>query len=254
MTSVLFVVSAARMWELTDGTRHPTGYWAEELATPHRIFSEAGWSIDIATPGGVAATAEKSSLGIVAGMPDHRRRVTDYLDAIAADLAHPIPLDQVDETRYDLVFYPSGHGVMVDLAFDETSGSLLTRRLRSGKPLALLGHGVAAILAAKNPHNPRAPSPFADYQVTGASTVEEKLNPFGRKIPWYLEDRLAEIDVYYHKARIPFRPFIVQDRHTCTLGRIRRPAKPSPTACSTISANNMPPPGDPARHSEPDTP
>ena len=36
------------------------------------------------------------------------------------------------------------------------------------------------------------------------------------KIPWYLEDRLAEIGVYYHKARIPFRPFIVQDRHLYT--------------------------------------
>ena len=216
MTSVLFVVSAARMWELTDGTRHPTGYWAEELATPHRIFGEAGWSIDIATPGGVAPTAEKSSLGIAGGMLGHCRRVTAYLDAIVADLAHPIPLDRVDETQYDLVFYPGGHGVMVDLAFDETSGSLLTRRLRSGKPLALLEHGVAAILAAKNPHNPRAPSPFADYQVTGISTVEEKLSPFSRKIPWYLEDRLAEIGVYYHKARIPFRPFIVQDRHLYT--------------------------------------
>ena len=98
MTSVLFVVSAARMWELADGTRHPTGYWAEELATPHRIFSEASWGIDIATPGGVAPTAERFSLGIAGGMPGHRRRVTAYLDAIAADLAHPIPLDQVDET------------------------------------------------------------------------------------------------------------------------------------------------------------
>ena len=127
------------MWELTDGTRHPTGYWAEELATPHRIFSEAGWSIDIATPGGVAPTAEKSSLGIASGMPGHRRRVTAYLDAIAADLTHPIPLDQVNETQYDLVFYPGGHGPMVDLAFDETSGSLLTRRLRSGKALGVAG-------------------------------------------------------------------------------------------------------------------
>ena len=46
--------------------------------------------------------------------------------------------------------------------------------------------------------------------------MEEKLSPFGRKIPWFLEDRLAEIGVYYHKAHIPFRPFIVQDRHLYT--------------------------------------
>ena len=46
--------------------------------------------------------------------------------------------------------------------------------------------------------------------------MEEKLSPFGRKIPWFLEDKLAEIGVYYHKARIPFRPFIVQDRRLYT--------------------------------------
>ena len=43
MTSVLFVVSAADHWTLNDGSLHPTGYWAEELAEPHRLFTEAGW-------------------------------------------------------------------------------------------------------------------------------------------------------------------------------------------------------------------
>ena len=41
MTSVLFVVSAADHWTLNDGSLHPTGYWAEELVEPHRLFSEA---------------------------------------------------------------------------------------------------------------------------------------------------------------------------------------------------------------------
>jgi hypothetical protein len=42
MTSVLIVVSAANRWTLNDGTSHPTGYWAEELAEPHRIFAATG--------------------------------------------------------------------------------------------------------------------------------------------------------------------------------------------------------------------
>jgi hypothetical protein len=45
MTKVLFVISAADRWTLNDGTVHPSGYWAEEVAVPHRIFSEAGWDI-----------------------------------------------------------------------------------------------------------------------------------------------------------------------------------------------------------------
>jgi hypothetical protein len=42
MTSVLIVVSAANRWTLNDGASHPTGYWAEELAEPHRIFAATG--------------------------------------------------------------------------------------------------------------------------------------------------------------------------------------------------------------------
>jgi hypothetical protein len=49
MTSVLIVVSAADRWTLKDGSGHPTGYWAEELAEPHKIFAAAGWDITIAT-------------------------------------------------------------------------------------------------------------------------------------------------------------------------------------------------------------
>jgi len=55
MTSVLIVLSAADVWTLKDGSKHPTGYWAEELVEPHRIFSAAGWGITIASPGALAA-------------------------------------------------------------------------------------------------------------------------------------------------------------------------------------------------------
>jgi hypothetical protein len=34
MAEVLFVISAADRWTLNDGTVHPSGYWAEEVATP----------------------------------------------------------------------------------------------------------------------------------------------------------------------------------------------------------------------------
>ena len=66
-------------------------------------------------------------------------------------LAHPANLTEVDADEFDLVFYPGGHGPMEDLAVDKISGALLTDRLASGKPLALLCHAPAAILAATQP-------------------------------------------------------------------------------------------------------
>src|SRR3984957_21214846 len=89
MTSVLIVVSAADGWTLNDGSSHPPGYWGEELAEPHRIFAAAGWDITLATPGGVAPTVDRLSLGLAGGLPAKTRAVADYLGQQDSALAHP---------------------------------------------------------------------------------------------------------------------------------------------------------------------
>ncbi|MEU9399673.1 type 1 glutamine amidotransferase domain-containing protein [Streptomyces sp. NPDC048242] len=213
MTRVLFVVSAADRWTLNDGTEHPSGYWGEELAMPHKIFSEAGWEITLATPGGKPPTLDRLSMSRTAGLPGKLREVGHYLDSIRAQLDSPRPLDEIDPAAYDVVFYPGGHGPMEDLAYDEVSGALLTRVLHSGKPLALLCHAPAATLAARNTDGSW---PFAGYRMTGLSNTEEKLNSFGRKAPWLLEDRLRGEGADYVKARLPLLPFVVVDRNLYT--------------------------------------
>ncbi|MDT5100908.1 MAG: hypothetical protein QOC76_4645 [Mycobacterium sp.] len=41
MARILFVATGASYWTLNDGTRHPTGYWAEEFAAPYHAMTEA---------------------------------------------------------------------------------------------------------------------------------------------------------------------------------------------------------------------
>lgn len=57
MSRILIVMSAAAVWERTDGSQYPTGYWAEELAAPHEAFVGAGHTVDFASPGGRATAA-----------------------------------------------------------------------------------------------------------------------------------------------------------------------------------------------------
>src|SRR5271167_502590 len=207
MTSVLIVVSAADRWTLKDGSAHPTGYWAEELAEPHKIFASAGWDITIATPGGVAPTVDRLSLGLVGGLPAKTRAVAEYLrqhDSVLAD---------IDPADYDVVFYPGGHGPMEDLAVDADSGRLLMNVLDSGRPLALLCHAPAATLAARREDGTW---PFEGYRMTALSNAEERLNLFARKAPWLLQDRLIEAGAIYRKGRIPLRPFLQVDRNLYT--------------------------------------
>ena len=213
MTKALFVVSAADHWTLNDGTKHPTGFWGEELAMPHKIFSDAGWDITIATPGGKAPTLDRISMSRTAGLPSKLREVGRYLDSIQSRLDSPEALETIDPGDFDVVFYPGGHGPMEDLAYDPVSGALLTQVLHSGKPLALLCHAPAATLAARNADGTW---PFVGYRMTGLSNTEEKLNSFGRKAPWFLEDRLRENGADYVKARLPLLPFVVVDRNLYT--------------------------------------
>lgn len=213
MTSVLMVVTAARYWTLKDGTQHPTGFWAEELVVPYTAFEDAGWDITVATPGAKAPVVDELSLGFAGGLPATRREMRRRLDALAPVLDAPADLAEVNAAEYDLVFYPGGHGPMEDLAVDPVSGALLRERLAANKPLALLCHSPAAVLAAENADG--SPS-FAGRKMTGLSNREERLNAFGWKAKWMLEDRLKEIGVDYSKGLLPLRPYVVVDGNLYT--------------------------------------
>lgn len=232
MTKVLFVVSAADRWTLKDGDAHPSGFWGEEVAVPHRIFAEAGWEITIATPGGKVPTQDPASMSRTAGRPSKLRGVASYLDLIKAELNKPRVLAEMDPDEFDVVFYPGGHGPMEDLSADP--GALIARVLASGKPLALLCHAPAAALAARNGDGSW---PFAGFRMTGLSNVEEKLTAFGRKAPWLLEDRLREGGAEYAKARLPLRPYVVVDRNLYTG---QNPASSEPLARRIVAEQGAP--------------
>lgn len=190
MTSALFVVSAADHWTLNDGTQHPTGYWAEELVAPHRLFTEAGWSITIATPNGVAPTADPGSLTPDAtGSEARSEELRAYLASIPG-LTAPTSLDRVTATDYDVVFYPGGHGPMEDLAVDATSGRIMTDTLASGRILGVLCHAPAALLAAEAADGTW---PFLAYRMTGFTDAEEALVGLAPKAKWLVQARLIEL-------------------------------------------------------------
>ena len=213
MTKVLMIVSAADHWTLNDGTLHPTGFWAEELATPYSVFTDAGWDVDVATPGGKAPVVDKASLDESAGDADTLAAVKAKLDELAPALAEPLNLADVKAADYDLVFYPGGHGPMEDLAVDETSGRILAERMADNAHVALLCHAPAAVLATEN-----APggSPFAGRKMTGFSNDEERAAGLADKAPWLLESQLVALGAEYDKASEPWASHVIVDGNLYT--------------------------------------
>jgi putative intracellular protease/amidase len=205
MSAVLFVVTAARTWTLSDGTAHPTGYWAEELLTPYRLLTEAGHTVAFATPGGVAPVADAASMG------EDADEVRNALAAIDG-LSNPLSLEDVDLSGYDAVFYPGGHGPMEDLSQDATSGALLEQALNTDLPVALVCHGLAALLAATGEDGTAA---AAGRRVAAFTDAEETQAGLADRAPWLLESTLRERGIAVDAAE-PWADHVVVDGNLVT--------------------------------------
>ncbi|MEW2805919.1 type 1 glutamine amidotransferase domain-containing protein [Streptomyces massasporeus] len=213
MAKILFVITASDHWTLADGTRQPAGFWAEEALGPYQVFKEAGYEIAAATPAGVPPTADALSLSpeFNGGEEGAQRMRTALREA--TELAQPLRIEDVNIDDYEAVFYPGGWGPMEDLPHNTESGKLLTEWLASGKPVSLVCHGPAALLATIGPDGT---SPFTGYRLTGLSNAEEKQNGLADRAKWLLQDRLVgELKADYREAE-PFTPHVEVDRTLLT--------------------------------------
>ncbi|MGW6401504.1 type 1 glutamine amidotransferase domain-containing protein [Streptomyces sp. NPDC055134] len=207
MAKLLFVMTGTAYWTLKDGTRHATGYWAEEFAAPYEALTEAGHQVVVATPNGVVPTVDMMSLR--PEMAGGAQAALD-LEAIirsAEVMRRPIHLADARLEDYDAVYFPGGHGPMEDLCIDADAGRLLTAALASGIPLAIVCHAPAAMLATRI----HGVSPFAGYRVTAFTNEEENAVGLGPRARWLLEDELVDLGVDFTKGEM-WKPYTVVDR------------------------------------------
>jgi putative intracellular protease/amidase len=222
MAKVLFVVTAASYWTLADGTRHPTGYWAEEFAAPYRELTNIGHDVVVATPCGVVPHVDAMSLRpSMAGSVEIAEELEGILRS-AEELRRPIELADARLDDYDAVYYPGGHGPMEDLWQDADSGRLLIAALASGKPLAIVCHAPVAMMATRR----NGASPFTGYRVTAYTNEEEDAVGLRAKARWTAEDELVKMGVDFTRGEI-WKPYTVVDRNLFTG---QNPASAAPLA------------------------
>lgn len=215
MTRVLLALSGSDHWTLEDGTRHPTGYWAEEFVVPHREFRAQGVEVVVATPGGVAPTVDQMSLHPTrAGGERRATEFCNYINAIAGELTHPMALEHAvgHVADYDAVYIPGGHGPMEDLADFQPLGELLVQFFDTDRLVAAVCHGPAGLLPANRPDGGWL---FEGMHMTGFTDQEERLGGLADRAPWLLEDRLRERGADF-EAGPPWAPHVVVDGNLLT--------------------------------------
>src|SRR5262249_16558663 len=105
-----------------------------------------------------------------------------------------------------------GDGPRQDRAFAAAGGRLRRAALASGKPLAIVCHAPAAMLATRI----HGESPFKGYRVTCFTNEEEEAVGLASRIQWLLEDAVKEkVGVDFSRGPI-WEPYIVTDRNLIT--------------------------------------
>ncbi|MDT5088542.1 MAG: hypothetical protein QOG47_1249 [Mycobacterium sp.] len=230
MATILFVMTAASYWTLADGSRHPTGYWAEEFAAPYRELTGAGHHVVVATPGAVVPHDDVMSLRpSMAGSEQISLELEEIMRG-AEELRRPVELAGARLEDYDAVYYPGGHGPMEDLWQDADSGRLLVAALGSGKPLAIVCHAPVAMMATRRDGS----NPFAGYRATCFTNEEEDAVGLRAKARWTAEDELRKLGVDYSKGPL-WEPYVLVDRNLYTG---QNPASAGPLALEFLKQLN----------------
>ncbi|MBY8883217.1 type 1 glutamine amidotransferase domain-containing protein, partial [Streptomyces sp. PLK6-54] len=113
---------------------------------------------------------------------------------------------------YDAVYLPGGHGPMADLSLDADVGRLLTQQLASGKPLAIVCHAPASLLATRI----HGESPFKGYDITCFTNEEEEAVGLASRSTWLLETEVQDkVGVNFSRGPI-WEPYRVEDRNLIT--------------------------------------
>ncbi|MET8409548.1 type 1 glutamine amidotransferase domain-containing protein [Streptomyces sp. NPDC005195] len=186
---------------------HQLRYWAEEFAVPHRILTEAGFTVDIAAPVGGKPAADPVSLRPEAAGPE-AEAFAAYIDAAAEALANPTALSDVNTPDYDAIFVPVGHGPMEDLAHDPDLGRILVEADAAGKIIAPVCHGPAALLSANLPGGRWL---FAGRTLTMFTNEEERLNGTADQAPWLVETVLKARGAVVRSADKAWNAHVVVD-------------------------------------------
>jgi putative intracellular protease/amidase len=111
--------------ELGD-TVKKIGFWLEEFAAPYCVLLDASAEITLASPAGGQPPLDPQS-----DLPEAQTVATGRFkrdDVAQLAMGNTTKLAEIDEDRFDAVFFPGGHGPLWDLAeIHDSQGFLVAK-------------------------------------------------------------------------------------------------------------------------------
>jgi putative intracellular protease/amidase len=165
----------------------PTGYYLPEAAHPYYILSPNA-QITFASPKGPNPPLDPRSVEQFKEDPDCARFLED--PEVKEKFANAIQLSQVRVEEYDAVFFPGGHGPVMDLAHDPLNAEIVSKFWILNKVVSAVCHGPAALTGGKDKNGE---SIFKGRSATGFTNTEEEAVKKTKEIPFLLETKIKEL-------------------------------------------------------------
>lgn len=180
--NVLIVVTNHDRIELPD---QPTGYFLSEVSHPWKVFTEAGYSVDFASPAGGFAPMDPKSFDLEDPI---NREFWHSLDAVQR-LVHTKSLAQIDTARYAAIFFAGGHGTMWDFPDNPAIQERIVGVYEAGGIIGAVCHGPAALIGVEIDGQPLVQG----KQVAAFTNQEEAAVGLTEAMPFLLETQLREL-------------------------------------------------------------
>eukprot|EP00742_Colponemidia_sp_Colp-10_P008854 GILJ01009616.1.p1 GENE.GILJ01009616.1~~GILJ01009616.1.p1 ORF type:complete len:226 (-),score=37.42 GILJ01009616.1:109-786(-) len=198
MVKVLLVATSADHL----GT-HPTGTWLEEVSAPYYIWKDAGFQVDVASVQGGKIPVDAKSLE---NMPEVAVRFQQDSNAMSA-LDNPLALVSVQLDSYDAIFFPGGHGTVVDLPNNPLVSKAVETIWKKGGYVTAVCHGPNALVG---PVNDDGTPLVAGKKVSVFTDEEERAVGLENAVPFLVESKLRELGADIQKGPV-WLPFAVAD-------------------------------------------
>jgi putative intracellular protease/amidase len=166
-------------------TGKKTGFWLEEFAAPYYALKDAGAEIVLASPKGGQPPLDPKS-----DEPDAQTEATERFktdEEAQQALASTTALADIEESDFDAVFYPGGHGPLWDLAEDATSIALIEAFARADKPIGAVCHAPGVLKSVRSPDGEFL---VKGRRVAGFTNSEEEAVGLTDVVPFLVEDML----------------------------------------------------------------
>ncbi len=127
-------------------TGKKTGVYASEMTVPCYAFLDAGMEVDVASIRGGEIPVEAMSLRWPLTTPADRRFLMDA--AFQAKTGNSLKIDNLDFTKYSIVYMAGGWGAAYDLGNSDTLGKKISEAYAAGVILGSVCHGALGFLKA----------------------------------------------------------------------------------------------------------